>query len=325
MKNTRRTLIMTTALVLGGSVSVAAQQALPERVAAIRGSATGEVAADRAPLAFWEAVNDTTLRRLIREAMGRNHEVQVADARVHGARAARLSSALDLTPAITATGGYTRQRMSSLAMPGAIGSFPDQELWDAGLRLSWEVDVFGRGRRALQGQGELVAASSENVRDVKVTLAGEIAAAYFELRGAQDRLAVAQRNAENQRGTLDLTLQRLEGGRGTALDTERARAQLSGTLADIPMLEAAIASARYRLGVLTTRAPETLAAELGAAGASVALPAELVVPSAQAIVLRRPDVRSAERQAAARAAFVGAARAEYLPRVAIGGGAGYTS
>ena len=305
MKNMMRRFLWASLLVAGATALAPAQQSSP-------------------PVAFWRSVGDTTLARLVAEGLESNHDVRVADARVSGARAARLSSALDLTPAVTATGGYTRQRIASPMVPGAIGSLPDQDLWDAGLRLSWELDVFGRARGSLEGHGELVAASQESKRDVEVLLAAEIAAAYFDLRGAQDRLAVAERNAENQRGTLEITLQRLEAGRGTAFDSERARAQLSATLADIPALEAAIDAARYRLGVLTARPAESLAPDV--AGAStIVFPDALAGEGAEHFVLRRPDVRSAERQAAASAAFAGAARKDYLPRVALAGGAGYTS
>jgi NodT family efflux transporter outer membrane factor (OMF) lipoprotein len=323
MNTTLRPFLWAAALALGATVVAPAQN----QPAAVGPRVTPPVpeaaAADRVPATFWEAFGDSTLRRMIDEALERNHDVEVADARLRGARAARSSSALDLAPAITATGGYTRQRVASPLVPGAVGALPDEDLWDAGLRLSWEVDVFGRGRRSLEARGELVAASDEDLRDVKVLITAAIAGAYFELRGAQDRLAVAGRNAENQRGTLEIALQRLEGGRGTALDSERARAQLSTTLAEIPALESAIIAARYRLGVLSGRHPERLAIEVGSASAPVVLP-ELAV-AADSFVLRRADVRAAERHVAASAAFVGAARAEYLPRLTLSGGAGYTS
>ena len=90
---------------------------------------------------------------------------------------------------------------------------------------------------------------------MQVSLAAELARAYFELRGAQEQLAVAQRNADNQRRTLEVTQQRLDAGRGTAFDTERAQAQLSFTLASIPSLEARVAAAQYRIGVLVGRPP----------------------------------------------------------------------
>ncbi|AHG88215.1 RND efflux system, outer membrane lipoprotein, NodT family [Gemmatirosa kalamazoonensis] len=283
--------------------------------------------AERSPIAFWTSVRDTTLERLMNDALAASRDVRAAAARVRGARAARTAATFDFAPTVTASAGYTRQRLASPSFPGSRGSLPEQELWDAGLRMSWEVDVFGRVRRAVRARTALADAAGEDLRDVRVLLTAEVADAYFDLRGAQDRLAVARRNAENQRGTLDLTVQRLEGGRGTELDTERARAQLATTLAEVPTLEAAVDAARYRLGVLTARDASTLA--IGDATASVTLPANVGVERTdslvRAVVNRRPDVRSAEQQVAARSAFVGAARAEYLPRLSIGGASGYTS
>ncbi|HST62178.1 MAG TPA: TolC family protein, partial [Longimicrobium sp.] len=262
--------------------------------------------------ALWRALGDTTLERLVADALAANPDLRAADARVRAARALRTTARLDLRPSVTASGGYTRQRVSSALVPGAGGSLPDQDLWDAGVRMSWEVDVFGRGRRTLRGRGALLDAAEEDVRDVRVLLASEVARAYFDLRGAQDRLAVALRNAENQRRSLQVTRVRLEVGRGTGLDTERAQAQLSSTLAAVPLQEAAIAAAQHRIGVLLGRAPATVAVELGGAAPLPPLPA---LPSAAepgaaepgALARLRPDVRVAERQLQAQAAFVSAA------------------
>ena len=287
-----------------------------------------------APAAFWESVGDSTLARLLGDALRASPDVRGAAARVRGAQALRSAAAFDLAPAVTASAGFTRQRLASPSFPGARGALPEQELWDAGLRLSYEVDVFGRVRRGVQGRASLADAAREDERDVHVLLASEVAAAYFELRGAQGRLAVARRNAENQRGTLDLTLQRLEAGRGTELDSERARAQLSMTLAEIPALEAAAEAARYRIGVLTGQDASALALGVGSLPATLpeALPVQLSGADAalrdsavRAVVRQRPDVRSAEEQVAAQAAFAGAARAEYLPRRGAEAATGYTS
>lgn len=277
-----------------------------------------------APADLWAALNDTTLARLVGDALRANRDVAAADARAGGARAERLSAALDLTPSVTAAGGYSRQQLASPSFPGAAGRLPDQTLWDAGLRAAWEVDAFGRLRRSLRGRDELASAADEDLRAARVRVAADVGAAYFELRGAQERLTVAGRNAENQRGTLEVTERRLEAGRGTALDTERARAQLSATLAAIPALEARVAAARYRVAVLVGRPPSALASSLAAGALPAVLPEVSAVTAADSVVRERPDVRSAERQVAASAAFVGAARAEYLPRFAIGGAVGYT-
>ncbi|HSE27101.1 MAG TPA: TolC family protein [Gemmatimonadales bacterium] len=304
---TRATPLLAAVLALGAVAPAGAQEPEPP-----------------SPVAFWNAVGDSTLRRLVAEAVEGSPDVQVALARVSGARADRFGSALDFAPTITAIGGYTRTRYAAANIPGATSAAPDLDLWDAGLQLTWELDLFGRLRRNYAGQGALLASAREDLRDVQVLLAAEVAAAWFDLLGAEERLAVARGNAENQQRTLDLTLTRLEAGRGNAFDTERARAQLSTTLSAVPALETAVAALRHRIGVLVGRPPAAVAAELTAAPRLPTLPESLVVANPDSLLRLRPDVRSAERQLAARKAFVGSAKAEYLPRLSLEGSAGYT-
>lgn len=276
------------------------------------------------PVAFWKTLGDTTLVRLVGEVVKSNHDVAAGRARLRGSRASRVQAALDFAPAVTATASYTRQRLASASFPGGFGTaFPDQNVWDAGLQLSWELDVFGRIRKNTQGRGALIAAAEEDVQDLQVLLSSELASAYFDLRGAQDRLQVARRNAENQQHTLDVTLQRLEAGRGNEFDSERARAQLNSTLAGIPELEASIAAVQHRITVLLGGPASGLEQASEEPAALPALPDSVVVPNPDVVVRLRPDVRSAERQLSATTAFVGAAKAAYLPRISIGGGAGY--
>jgi NodT family efflux transporter outer membrane factor (OMF) lipoprotein len=273
--------------------------------------------------AFWKTLGDTTLERLVGDVVKSNHDVVAARARLNGARAERTRTALDFAPTVTAATSYTRQRLSSAAFPGGFGAFPDQTVWDAGLQLSWELDVFGRIRKSTQGRNALIGAAEENVQDLQVVLASELATAYFDLRGAQDRLQVARKNAENQQHTLDVTLQRLEAGRGNEFDSERAKAQLNSTLAGIPALEASVDALDHRIAVLIGREVAGLEQEGVAAPSLPALPDSILVPNPDAAVRRRPDVRSAERQLGAANAFVGAAKADYLPRVTVGGAVGY--
>jgi NodT family efflux transporter outer membrane factor (OMF) lipoprotein len=279
--------------------------------------------ADRAGrLAFWESLGDTTLVRLVGLALSANADIHVATARVEQARSVRLSAALDLAPTITATAGYTRQRLPMAAVPGAIDRLPANDYWDTGVEAAWELDLFGRLRRGLRGRNAQVDASEADAQDVEVLVAAELARGYVEMRGLQGQLAVARLNAENQQRTLDLTRQRLDAGRGTAFDTERATAQLNLTLAAIPTLEARIASAQYRIGVLTGRNPASMAEELAIPAALPALPDLPAVVAPDAIVRNRPDVVGAERRLAAETAFHRAAKADYLPRIALVGGYG---
>jgi multidrug efflux system outer membrane protein len=281
---------------------------------------------DTALLVTWPALGDTTLTRLINQLASSNLDVRSAEERVRGARAARTEAVLDFAPTITFAGGYTRQRLSGAQFPVSIGSqtFPDQSIWDAGFDASWELDLFGRVRHNVQAQGAFVEVNQEDLRFVQISLTAELARAYFDLRGAQEQLAVATRNAENQRRTFNLTKERLDAGRGTAFDTERAQAQLSTTLASIPSLEARVRQAQYEIGVLVGRTPAAVATELEKPAPLPDFPqlAELAQPDS--VVRRRPDVAAAERQFAVERALVGAAKADYLPRLSVGASTGYS-
>jgi len=274
---------------------------------------------------FWQGLGDTTLSRLVSQALRANLDLQAAEARVRGARAARAGATLDLVPTVTFAGSYTRQRLSAATFPIGVGAFPDQDIWDGGFDASWELDLFGRVRRNVQAQGAFLAAAREDLRDVQVSLSAEVARAYFDLRGAEEQLAVARDNAENQRRTLEVTRERLDAGRGTAFDTERAQAQLSLTLASIPTLVGRVEAAKYQIGVLVGRPPEAVAEELVPAGTLPELPPSVTVARPDSLIRRRPDVAAAERLAAAQHALVGSAKADYLPRVTVGAGAGFTA
>src|SRR5436309_2548535 len=274
---------------------------------------------------YWDQLGDTTLSRLVGEVLRGNLDVRSARARVSAARSDRIRSVLDLTPSATVSAGYARQRLSSASFPGASGILPDQNVWDTGVNASWDLDLFGGIRHTVQARGALADAAQEDLRDVQVSLTAEVARAYFELRGAQEQLEVARRNAENQRRTFDLTKQRLDAGRGSSFDTERAQAQLSSTLASIPAREAQVAAAQYRIGTLVGRAPTEVARELEQIGQLPRLPEVTSIGAPETVVRYRPDVASAERFAAAQGALVGAAKASYLPRLTIGGSVGYAA
>jgi outer membrane protein TolC len=144
------------------------------------------------------------------EMLRANLDLRAAEARLAGARAARREAALGLAPTGGLSGSYTWQRLAPASFPNASGPFPDQHFWDVGFDAAWELDLFGRLRHRLEAQEALVAAGAADLDQLRVSLAAELARAYFELRGAQDQLAVARRNTENQKRTLDLTRKRLE-------------------------------------------------------------------------------------------------------------------
>src|SRR5947208_1760089 len=145
------------------------------------------------------------------------------------------------------------------------------------------------------GRGGTTDVCETGQRDVQVDMTEEVAHAYYELRGEQEKLEVDRRNAENQRHTFELTQERLAAGRGSAFDTERAQAQLSSTLASIPAREAQVAAAQYRIGTLVGRSPTDVARELEQTGPLPSLPEVTSIGTPDAVVRYRPDVAAAER------------------------------
>ncbi len=264
---------------------------------------------------FWTVFADARLAKLIDEALTANHDVRIAAARLREARALRRESKFDRWPTTAVSGGYTRAKVSEGQAPGLDEDARTTGLYDVGFDAGWELDLFGRVRRAVDARTAAAEAAAFDARAVQVSVSAEIARSYFELRSFQRQLDVARQNAENQRQTLDITQVRLDAGRGTALDTERARAQLSSTLATIPSLEAAIAASAHRIAVLTGRQPAALVADLTQAADVPTLPATVDVGSPETLLRRRPDIQSAERILAAQTALVGVAVADLFPKV----------
>src|SRR5437879_10656625 len=148
---------------------------------------------------YWDQLSDTTLSRLVGEVLRGNLDVRSARARVSAARSDRVRSVLALTPSATLAAGYSRQRLSSASFPSSFGAFPDQNVWDAGVHASWDLDVFGGIRHTVQARGALAHVAQKDLRDVQVSLTAEVARAYLELRRARAQPLVAQRNAANKR------------------------------------------------------------------------------------------------------------------------------
>src|SRR5205814_9275219 len=130
----------------------------------------------------------------------------------------------------------------------------------------------------------IVSVAQERLSEVQLSRTEELARSYFELRGAQEQLALARRNADNQRRTFEITKARRDAGRGSSFDTERAQALLSTTLASIPAHEAQVAAAQYRIGVLVGRPPAAVAAELDQAAPIPALPDVAAIGTPEEVV-----------------------------------------
>lgn len=272
---------------------------------------------DASVSAWWRKFNDSKLNSLIDRAFANNHDLRIAAARVDEARALRTAARFDFFPTVTSDASYVNQR-SSIAQSFA-GRSRSAELYDVGLDAGYEIDFWGRVRNNNKAALAELGTAEALRHDTLVLLSAEVARAYLELRGLQNQLAVAQRNATNQRETLKLTESLLQGGRGTELDTSRARAQLNTTLAAIPLIESNIRRDIHRLSVLIGEQPQVLLGDLLKSRPMPALPSIVRIGNPADLLRRRPDIRAQEFQLEAATARVGVAAADLFPRVTFNG------
>jgi NodT family efflux transporter outer membrane factor (OMF) lipoprotein len=262
--------------------------------------ATAEKTADLSR--WWQALGDPVVSDLIERARAGSPNLASARARLREARARRGLSGQDLFP--------SRSLSVSAAFSNRSGA---DELYDAGIDASWEVDVFGATRRAVSAAQADLEAVEASLHDTQVSLVAEVARNYVELRSSQARLAIAQQSLDRQAETLALTTWRAEGGLTSSLDVEQARANLELTRAQIPSLETSLAEAEHRLAILLGQAPGTLRETLSAPGPIPRVPERVAIGIPADTLRQRPDVRAAERRLAAEVARLGQAKAARFP------------
>lgn len=274
-----------------------------------------EFSAQGVDVAWWKLFEDKDLTELVDKTVQHNRDLQAARANLREARALYMDAGLNLAPIVTSHANYTDQKRSAAALNNRAFAPRELKLYNIGFDAFWEVDFFGRVRRNVEASSDEVDAQEASLRDLGVSLIAEVARNYFELRGLQNQLATAKKNAENQTQTLEITHIRLEGGRGTELDTSRATAQLDSTLATIPPLDSAIQQAIHRLSVLTGQLPGALTGKLSQSAPLPKIPKTIHIGQPAELLRRRPDIRIAERALAAATARIGVATADLFPRV----------
>lgn len=277
-----------------------------------------------APIAqFWTVFNDDTLNALVGYALQRNHDLRIALANLNQARALRNETQFDLVPSVTAQAAHTKARIS--ADQSFTGQPLSSTLNTGSIDAVWELDLWGRVRREVESSKATEQAFAADLRAAQVSVTAEVARNYFELRGAQEQYAVAQRNADNQRETLKIAQARLDAGRGTEFDTARAEAQLNTTLATLPELQATITNTIHRLSVLVGEQPNALSATLMPQTDLPALPRLVNIGKPEDLLRRRPDINAAERRLAAATADIGVAKGDWFPRVNFTGELGFAT
>ena len=275
--------------------------------------------------AWWAALGDSTLDRLVTTALSDNLDLRQAQARIGEARALRDRAAGGYAPVVGASASVTRRRQSENG-PLPIGSIPglerDQTIHDAGFDAGWEIDLFGATGRAVESAKASMQAAQDDANGVRISVAAEVARSYLTLRGAQRELAAREAALATLQQTLDLVRKRFAVGDAAQADIDSAHARLSAAAAGLPAIRARQRAAALGLSVLLGAPPERELALLDTSAAPITL-TPIPVGARADILRRRPDVRAAERRLAARTADIGVATAELFPKLTIGAGGGF--
>ncbi len=272
---------------------------------------------------WWRLYQDPVLDGLVGNALAANTDLRVAIANLERAQASLRESRTQLLPQTTVSAQPTYGRTSALQRAPGLPA----EDWriDTGLSVSYEVDLFGRVRRALEASRADVGAAAAAADAVRVTVVAETVRAYADASSAAERIAVAERTLDLLDRTVDLSAKRFQAGRTSRLDVARVSALRAQQQATIPPLRAQRDAALFRLALLTGRAPADLPPEVGQRAVTLRLDRPIPVGDGRALLARRPDVREAERRLAAETARIGVATADLYPRISLGGSIGSTS
>ncbi|HEV8068826.1 MAG TPA: efflux transporter outer membrane subunit [Planctomycetaceae bacterium] len=282
---------------------------------------------------WWRVFNDPVLDGLIGDAYRQNLTLREAGFRVLAARAQLGIAFGNLFPQKqVAFGDYTRTTLSTQTADNIVSfgnafGLPVQRnfsQWDYGFALGWELDFWGRFRRAIESNEATLGASIADYDDVLVTLMGDVANNYVQYRTLEQQIAYANYNVDLQRQTLTIVEARFRAGTTGELDVHQSRSTLAQTEAAIPELEISQRQAANRLCILLGIPPEDLRARLGTAPIPTT-PTDVAVGIPADLLRRRPDVRRAERTAAAQSAQIGIAEADFYPAISIVGTIGYSA
>jgi len=326
-------LLLTAAL--GGCKTVgkdyAGPPAAPQAAQSAGFARGGELAGGQALARWWPALGDATLDGLVDAALQANPNLAVARARLRQARAALGLEHANGRPNGTATAMAAHVRLPPLgdALGGAGGgeeggaegdgfAVPSSlNLYSVGFDATWEIDLFGGRRRAVEASDAAAQAAEAQLADTQLSLTAEVASAYINLRSVQQRILLSDAAIARQQRMLELTGARVERGTASQLDLTRLQGQLESTRAEAEPLQAQLDAYRDELATLAGLAPGALDAQLSQAAPVPLPPAQVAVGDPAALLKRRPDIRAAERQLAARSAQVGQAEAARFPRLTL--------
>jgi NodT family efflux transporter outer membrane factor (OMF) lipoprotein len=300
-----------------------------------QGITTGENPGGQYLDSWWTVFHDPVLECLMERAVQKNTDLRIAAARVQQARAQAMVSSSALLPEGELRGSYQRIRRTEdpvsvrgLSSDGSSSSQDvtvsrDQDLYLTGFDASWEIDIFGGVRREIEAAYATLGAYQEDLRQTLITLQGEVALNYIDVRGLQLRLDIAGRQIKARRDYAEITEARAKAGLVSELDAARARGELATAEAIIPALERSLRAAVHRLGVLLGEEPASLQDQLLVSAPLPEIPGDLPVGLPADLLRRRPDIRRAERELAAATAQIGVSVAELFPKFSLTGSYGF--
>lgn len=274
---------------------------------------------------WWRSFGDPQLTALLAEAQANNLDLRLAASHVEQSIAARATVTASRLPSIDAFGDYSRARGSERGLSDISGNNgkDNYNVWNTGLNVSWEADLWGRVRRSVEVADAQVQVSVEEQHGAMVSIMAQVARDYIELRGTQSSLDVTRQNLDIARHSLDLTRARLAQGVATDLEVAQATALQASIEARVPPLEQQRSVLINALSFLVGRQPGALSAELLPGKAIPAGPANVPVGLPSDLARRRPDIRRAEADLHAATAAIGIAKADFYPRISLSGNAGF--
>lgn len=295
----------------------------PTAQGAFLGATSKAISQEPVPAGWWKLYDDPVLNGLVEEALNANTDLRVVAANLARARAVagEADDAGGFKLGASAAAMHSRESGEQFLKAEQL---PVENLADVGLKVSYQVDLVGRIKRAAEAAHADAEASQAALDLARVSVAADVARAYVEACANGHELAVAQHTVDLQARSLTVTQKLVKAGRGTAVDVTRAQAQLDLSRASLPTFQSRRRAALYKLATLTGKPPAEFPKAVEACVTPPTLTRPIPVGDGAALLKRRPDVRQAERTLAGATARIGVATAALYPSITLGAGAGST-
>ncbi|HSI48586.1 MAG TPA: efflux transporter outer membrane subunit [Ideonella sp.] len=283
----------------------------------VRAAQAGASGTTPAAAPWWRSLGDATLDTLVDQALANSPDLRAAQARLRQARASLNQQQANAQP----KGSASALALGLSSAPNTSAA-QDLHFYNVGFDASWEIDLFGGTRRAVEAAEAQSGQVQAEFADAQVSLAAEVVQAYAELRAGQQRVLLSREAAALDGQSLALTRQRQERGVANMLDVERQLGREQATRRGVQEAEGAVTETLDRLALLCGQAPGTLDAQLSVPATLPQVPRELAVGDVTALLQHRPDIRAAERRLAASTAQIGQQQAGYFPKLSLLGDIG---